>query len=471
MKIAKTISVCCKKDLSSWRIASRYIAENIESENYVVIVPDNEVRLFRENSPPDYQVVAESKYAEHYKDYLFRKIPEDKKGRFGWYLQQFIKLSALSDANADELYLIWDADTVPLKKLEFTNGEKILHYTAQEHHQPYFDLINSLLALPRQAPYSFIAQCFAIKGNWSDAFFRFIEEAHRKQWAEAIIDCINFAEGSGFSEYETLGTFIAHKYGSEICPLPNDWCRYGNTLIGGPENISSADAQLKLRSYDFISFENWDNPTQRIFQKIYLNKVWGESQDASLPFFSGGGSHNEFAVAQYINSIITFIQGLPEKPSVVDLGCGDFFVGAQIRPYCHSYIACDIVPELIHFNRDYYASTHTDFRVLDIIKDELPTAEIVIIRQVLQHLSNRDIKALVGKLCTNFKYLILTEHLPTDVNFTPNLDHPTGSGIRLNLNSGVVLTSPPFNLPAKNESLLSDVFQDGGFIRTVAYRM
>jgi len=65
----------------------------------------------------------------------------------------------------------------------------------------------------------------------------------------------------------------------------------------------------------------------------------------------------------------------------------------------------------------------------------LPKADCVILRQVLQHLSNEEIKNILAKLY-NYKYLILTEHLPLR-DFIPNEDIISGQGIRIKHNSGV----------------------------------
>ena len=80
-------------------------------------------------------------------------------------------------------------------------------------------------------------------------------------------------------------------------------------------------------------------------------------------------------------------------------------------PFSKEYFAVDIVPELIEHLKKQYLQKELSFFCLDIAKDELPKADCVIIRQVLQHLSNKEIKEIVPKLY-DYKYVILTEHLP-----------------------------------------------------------
>lgn len=208
------------------------------------------------------------------------------------------------------------------------------------------------------------------------------------------------------------------------------------------------------------------------FTDIYLTNSWGKSKDSTQPFCSGSGSHDNSYVSTYVTSIENFLEKFPNKQNVVDLGCGDFNIGSKIRPYCASYIACDIVPEVIEHNKIKYQNLNVHFKVLDLSVDDLPTADIVFIRQVLQHLSNSDIQKLIPKLSKSYKYLILTEHLPSDQNYVYNIDIITGSDTRLNLNSGVELTSAPFNMKFLEERVLCEIMvQGGGLLRTKLYRL
>ena len=221
----------------------------------------------------------------------------------------------------------------------------------------------------------------------------------------------------------------------------------------------------------------WDAKYQgrtvkEIFSAIYREGKWGTTSDGDL--CSGPGSHNPAVVRPYVNAVGRFLESLPCPPSVVDLGCGDFNVGKQLRPYCGQYVACDVVPALIHSNKDNFAGMQVDFRCLDIIEDVLPDGDIVFLRQVLQHLNNDQILGVVQKLY-RYKFLVLTEHAPVDANFPANRDKATGGGTRLPQGSGVVLTEPPFLLRVKSESVIctanQSVAQYQGVIRTTLYEL
>jgi hypothetical protein len=117
------ISVCSVKDLEVWKVASKFIVRNIKSKNYIVIVPDNEVELFTKSTNKKFKVKPESLFIGKLKEILKERISIANQDRIGWYLQQFIKFSAIKKAiinNADnDVILIWDADTIPLKKIKF----------------------------------------------------------------------------------------------------------------------------------------------------------------------------------------------------------------------------------------------------------------------------------------------------------------------------------------------------------------
>jgi SAM-dependent methyltransferase len=199
--------------------------------------------------------------------------------------------------------------------------------------------------------------------------------------------------------------------------------------------------------------------------------LWGKSEDPGQPFYSGSGSHDKNITSVYLEKVWAFLQNFPKAPDVVDLGCGDFSVGSQIRRYCNNYVACDVVPQLIEHNKNKYKDLNVDFRTLNLITDPLPAADIVFIRQVLQHLSNQQILKLIPKLQASYSYLVLTEHLPKSNTFPPNIDKPAGPDIRLPYNSGIVLTKPPFNLQIFDEQLMCEAEEQNGVIRTTKYML
>jgi hypothetical protein len=203
-------------------------------------------------------------------------------------------------------------------------------------------------------------------------------------------------------------------------------------------------------------------PTKAVMQQIYDQKLWGGK---NFDFYSGEGSHNPKIVKPYLEAVIAFLKSQDHKLTICDLGCGDFNIGKHLVPYCKKYIAIDIVENLIERNKRLFRASNLEFQCLNIVEDELPKADCIILRQVLQHLSNSEIKAIVQKLSA-YKYVILTEHLPMG-NFDANVDIISSQGIRLKKNSGVDVLVTPFNLKVSSEQIMSEVVLDHGKGRIV----
>ncbi len=239
-----------------------------------------------------------------------------------------------------------------------------------------------------------------------------------------------------------------------------------------PERLLKARRRLRNRRADKVFL---DKSPEEVFTQIYRTSEWGRSEDEGQPFCSGPGSHDESTVDGYSEPVARFLTALGHKPDAVDLGCGDFNVGSHIRPFCSRYIACDVVADLIDHNEAQFGDLDVDFRQIDITRDPLPAGEVVFLRQVLQHLSNEQIGRVVQKLhSTGYRYLVLTEELPRDPNFVPNIDKPVGPGTRSKRgtpDSGVVLTAAPFNLPVKSEEVLWETEASGAFLRTIVYQL
>jgi hypothetical protein len=210
-----------------------------------------------------------------------------------------------------------------------------------------------------------------------------------------------------------------------------------------------------------------------VLSHIYKYHMWGNAT-INTPFYSGTGSHNVEIIEPYISAVQSFIEDTFFTPlNVVDLGCGDFSVGRQIRNITDQYIACDIVSSVIDYNRLAYAGENVDFRVLDIISEELSAGDIVFVHQVLQHLRNDQISCFLPKL-RYYRWAIITEHIPFEDPFTPNRDIRTGS-LRLTVDSGIELTEALFNLIHYNTTILCESpeksLEKDRRIRTMAYQL
>jgi hypothetical protein len=206
-----------------------------------------------------------------------------------------------------------------------------------------------------------------------------------------------------------------------------------------------------------------------VFGEVYRRRLWS-STDAAEDYCSGTGSHDDTVVRPYVGAVRRFLQGFPHRPAVTDLGCGDFNVGALLRDACGPYVACDVVAALIDRNARKFAHLNVEFRQIDVVADPLPDAEIAFLRQVLQHLSNAQIAAVLAKL-HQYSWVVITEHLPAAAVYSANVDKPTGPGVRASFRSGVVVTRPPFDFRPLEQRALCSIVGPSGIIETTAYRL
>lgn len=190
----------------------------------------------------------------------------------------------------------------------------------------------------------------------------------------------------------------------------------------------------------------------KTFQAVYRDKLWGTDADAR--FFSGVGSRGEPAVS-YVDAmaaiISTEVKDLQRVATIIDLGCGDFSVGARLLerlPMVH-YVGCDVVPELIEHNRERYESKRVQFETLDIVSQNLPDGDICLVRQVFQHIPNRDIACVLPKL-RKYRAVFVTEGQPIVREGSVNPDKPANAEVRFDWRTGrgrgVELDQPPWNL-------------------------
>ncbi|AGY92619.1 hypothetical protein SPICUR_08455 [Spiribacter curvatus] len=214
---------------------------------------------------------------------------------------------------------------------------------------------------------------------------------------------------------------------------------------------------------------------RRVFEGIYRRGQWGQAPNGERE--SGRGSHEPVFVDQYVAAVNEFLASLTSVDRLVDLGCGDFNVGRHFTDPARTFLACDVSGLIIRQNRSRYRALPVRFEQRDIAACSLPAGDVGFLRQVLQHLPNDDIASIVRRIneARPYRWLIVTEHVPTGECWSPNEDMPAGGSTRLRVNSGVELDAPPFGLAYRDSQMLCEVHapDDGrdAAVRTVAYQL
>jgi Methyltransferase domain len=183
------------------------------------------------------------------------------------------------------------------------------------------------------------------------------------------------------------------------------------------------------------------------FATIYRNQVWlmGRTQGS----LSGLGS--ELDKTKSIRRHLPGLLARLNTRSLLDIGCGDFNWMRELTLDCE-YFGIDCVQQVIDRNKSAFASERRVFSVLDATSDPLPCADTVLCREVLFHLSFKDIWSLMRNVReSGASTLIATTDARTDFN----ADIWSGDFRILNLRKA------PFHFPRPDFSIPDDEVMPG----------
>lgn len=187
----------------------------------------------------------------------------------------------------------------------------------------------------------------------------------------------------------------------------------------------------------FASFLNSEDivSNSAIFSSIYERGEWGvdENQKGN----SGSGSDPQNAKI-YLSFLKSYLEDNSIQ-SVVDLGCGDWRLGRLINWDGIKYLGIDVVESVINENTKNFASANISFIKADGTDYVLPKADLLICKDILQHLPYKDIQNII-KQFSKFKYCIVINDVDPVKLTCENIDIPRGYYRCLDL------TKPPFSL-------------------------
>lgn len=132
------------------------------------------------------------------------------------------------------------------------------------------------------------------------------------------------------------------------------------------------------------------------FEQIYAKNEW--------QYGSGEGS-----LIRYVQSYIEFLQEFLKQysiRSVLDFGCGDWQFSQFIDWTGVDYLGLDLVNNVIQSNQKLYGSDNISFGLVDSLDSPLPSADLIIIKDVMQHWSNESIRYFLPQL-VNYQYCLI----------------------------------------------------------------
>lgn len=146
------------------------------------------------------------------------------------------------------------------------------------------------------------------------------------------------------------------------------------------------------------------------FTRIYKRNLWegGESRSGT-----GSGITETGALREELSALIARLR----VTSVLDAPCGDFFWMKDIVLDRVNYVGADIVRDIIRDNQERHGTPSRRFTCLDITRDALPHAELILCRDCLVHMTFAHAHAALANFKrTGATYLLTTTFNGADEN-------------------------------------------------------
>ncbi len=176
--------------------------------------------------------------------------------------------------------------------------------------------------------------------------------------------------------------------------------------------------------------------TQDAFDKIYRQDLWalrsGE-YGSEKP-----GMESEQGRNARLTALIQDFVRLNDVKSVVEFGCGYFGYASEVDWTGIDYDGFDVVEEVIETNRRNHGRANVRFHV---VRDgtRIPKADLLISKDVLQHLPTEDVQYYLSLFQSNFRFMLIGNDSYPDANLNGNTSYGGYRALRLE--------RPPFNYP------------------------
>jgi len=232
---------------------------------------------------------------ENNKEYFLGRVNDVSRSM--WYYQQFLKVAAAFIDYISDNYLIWDADSVCLRELSFfdSQGKIKMAYTSEYHH-PYFRTIYNVLSVGKVVSASFISEHMLIKKAYMKEMVKDISASQvTMPWPKIILENISNVDliGSGFSEYETYGTYLASKYPDSFVMRKLFTLRTGSKLLG--HNPTKLQLLIcRFFGLDYISFEQGPSPSALSYALVKIRSKFNSIRISLRASISSIASFSKF---------------------------------------------------------------------------------------------------------------------------------------------------------------------------------
>ena len=162
------------------------------------------------------------------------------------------------------------------------------------------------------------------------------------------------------------------------------------------------DAEMFWSAPD--GFYQASSDLQTTFSDIYARGVWRGG--------SGAGSDvaNALLYAAYLQHLIR----QRGTGRIVDLGCGDWRFTKHIDLGDCDYIGVDIVSDVVARNTATHGTARIQFVCADVTTFQSPSCDLLLCKDVLQHLSHANVAAVLARLTTAKTALLTNDFHPVN---------------------------------------------------------
>lgn len=182
------------------------------------------------------------------------------------------------------------------------------------------------------------------------------------------------------------------------------------------------------------------------FQRIYETNLWSDPETRS-------------GVGSSLDSTRALRAALPgalrqlDTHVLLDVPCGDFSWMQQVELGSIAYVGGDIVPGIVAADEHRWGSANRRFVQLDLTRDRLPYADVLLCRDCLVHLSYANIRAVFANVIrSGLRYVLMTSFPGRG----DNEDVEDGDWRPLDFEAA------PFNLPAPVLTIVEECEEEGG---------
>lgn len=266
-------------------------------------------------------------------------------------------------------------------------------------------------------------------------------------WTEDGLSML-FAQGHDFPEAYSFHLwesqswrYVEHLHTDEVITRDTTYNRVARRFIERD--------MPKLQAIKNDSKNNAMVQARAVFSDIYAHNRWGQGSG------SGSAASQNIEYRHFIEKFLI----TNDIRSVLDFGCGDWQFSRYVDWGNAQYLGIDIVKSVIEGNKSRYGSDTIHFEEFAEF-DKIPDVDLVICKDVFQHVSIDVCFAYIENLVHKSRFLLITN----DIGPADRINIPITTGdwrpIRLDL--------PPFNL--NTASICSwDVFDGAGPHRKSTY--